>query len=102
MRLSVVHSHPMSDRKSSSITRGDLLSATEVAEEFAGSGISAVALRRWAREGQIPAVRFPSGRVRFRREDIEALLTPKVMSPDEASNAVGHHPVMAGQEALTW
>lgn len=82
--------------------QSELLTAREVTEQFPDSGLSEAALWRWAREGQIPVVRFPSGRVRFRREDIEALLTPKVMSPDEASSAVGHHSVMAGQEVLTW
>lgn len=39
-------------------------------------GIHSRTLRRWAREGRIPAVRLPSGRYKFWRADIEALLTP--------------------------
>lgn len=64
---------------------------------------SAQTVLRWARDGRLPTVTLPSGRRFFRREDIEALLTPKVMSPDEASSTTDHrHTVMAGQEVLTW
>lgn len=53
-----------------------LLTTAEVITEFPELGISQQALRIWARTGKIPAVRLPSGRLRFRHEDIEALLRP--------------------------
>jgi excisionase family DNA binding protein len=31
-------------------------------------------VRRWAREGKIPAVKLPSGEYRFRREDVDDLI----------------------------
>lgn len=48
-----------------------LMSAKEVAEMF---GVSQSTVSRWATEGILPTLRLPSGRPRFRREDIEALM----------------------------
>lgn len=31
-------------------------------------------IRRWVREGKLPVVRMPSGRMKFRRIDIDALM----------------------------
>lgn len=36
-------------------------------------GISDETLRRWVERGQITYIRLPSGRLRFRRSDIEAV-----------------------------
>lgn len=36
-------------------------------------GVSDETLRRWVDRGQIRFIRLPSGRLRFRREDIEAV-----------------------------
>lgn len=63
----------------------DLLTATEIVQEFPKAGFTAQRLRRWAREGLIPVVRYPSGRVHFRRSDVEALLTPRVASGIESA-----------------
>ena len=49
----------------------ELYTAAQVAEMYSTSADS---VRRWAREGRIPVVTLPSGRVRFRREDVEKLL----------------------------
>ncbi len=38
-------------------------------------GISADTLRRWEKHGRIASFRTPTGHRRFRRADIEALLT---------------------------
>ena len=35
-------------------------------------------VRRWVKEGRLAPVRLPSGRMRFRRSDVEAQLTPDV------------------------
>jgi len=55
-----------------------LMTARQVVDLWPDAGLTRSQLWRWAREGLIPAVKYPSGRVRFRREDIEALLTPEV------------------------
>lgn len=38
-------------------------------------GISADTLKRWERDGRIRSTRTPTGHRRFRRGDVEALLT---------------------------
>lgn len=50
-------------------------------------GVTAGTLHRWAKKGQIPHVRFPSGRMRFHRADIEALLTPVVAAVPASHDA---------------
>ncbi len=59
----------------------ELLSTKEAAELLPQT--SAATLARWAREGKVPVVRLPSGRMFFRREDIEALLVPTTESAEE-------------------
>jgi excisionase family DNA binding protein len=51
-----------------------LLKADDVAEVL---NTSAETVRRWAREGKLSAVVLPSGAIRFRRDDVEALLQPR-------------------------
>jgi excisionase family DNA binding protein len=48
-----------------------LLTAREVADLL---GVSAGALLRWTRAGDVPAVKLPSGAVRYRPEQIDAWL----------------------------
>jgi excisionase family DNA binding protein len=48
-----------------------LLTAREVAELL---GVSTGALLRWTRAGEVPAVKLPSGAVRYRPEEIDAWL----------------------------
>jgi len=50
----------------------ELLTARQVVEQYPDSGLSRNSLWRWARDGLIRAVKYPSGRVRFRRADVEA------------------------------
>jgi excisionase family DNA binding protein len=52
---------------------GPLLTTTEVAE---ACNVEPETVRRWAREGRIAAITLPGGLKRFRREDVDALLTP--------------------------
>ena len=48
------------------------------AEEFAqAAGVTPTTVYRWAREGLVRTIRLPGGSVRFRQEDVEAVLTPK-------------------------
>jgi len=53
--------------------RPKLLTTDEVAEEC---GVLPDTVRTWAREGRIPTITLPGGHKRFRREDVDALLTP--------------------------
>lgn len=65
----------MNSRKASKQT--ELLSASQAS---AMTGLaSARTFLRWAKAGEIPFVRLPSGRIFFRRSDIEALVTPVVI-----------------------
>jgi excisionase family DNA binding protein len=56
----------------------DLLPPAESAKLI---GISRDTLKRWEKKGRITALRTPEGHRRFRRRDVEALLT----EPIEAS-----------------
>lgn len=51
----------------------DLLTAPKVADLL---GVSDETVRRWAEDGRLPHITLPSGQRRFRREDIEKILTP--------------------------
>lgn len=51
----------------------DLMTAEQVAALIP---VHPETVRRWSREGKIPVVRLPSGRKRYRRVDVEALLAP--------------------------
>jgi hypothetical protein len=62
----------------------ELLAAKIAAQLIPGSA-SYQSLLRWARQGKVPFVRLPSGRMFFRRSDIEALLTPVELDPEGSS-----------------
>lgn len=68
----------------------ELLTARQVVEQYPEAGFSQNALWRWAREGLMECVKLPSGRVRFRRADIEALLVPTVETSDRPLPGLGH------------
>lgn len=50
-----------------------LLNTSEVADLC---NVEAETVREWARERRIPTITLPNGHKRFRREDIERMLTP--------------------------
>lgn len=52
-----------------------LLTTSEVAR---ACSVDAETVRRWAREGRIAAITLPGGLKRFRREDVERMLTPTI------------------------
>lgn len=52
----------------------DLLTPAEAGQMLGKSGET---LRRWAALDRIPHIRYPSGQIRFRRADVEAILKPK-------------------------
>jgi excisionase family DNA binding protein len=56
-----------------------LLTARQVAELL---GVSVGSLLRWARAGQVPATKLPSGAVRFRPEEIDRWLETRAMAGD--------------------
>jgi len=56
-----------------------LLTTGQVAAQF---GVSDEAVRRWAAKGLINAIVLPSGRRRFRAEDIARFLEPTPVAED--------------------
>jgi excisionase family DNA binding protein len=52
----------------------ELLTARSVAAEL---GVCPTTVLRWTRRGQIPAIRLPSGQLRYRRDDLEAWLAKR-------------------------
>jgi excisionase family DNA binding protein len=56
-----------------------LLTARELAEQL---GISTGALLRWTRAGRIPAVKLPSGAIRYAPERINAWLETQATAGD--------------------
>ncbi len=68
---------------------------TAMVAELLGMNIQMV--RKYAREGRIPAYKLPGGRaIRFMRDEVVALLlaNPVVDGPEEA--AIEAHPAMGG------
>lgn len=55
----------------------DLLTAQQVAEVF---GINRSTVSRWGLRGVLPCVRIGKGFVRYRREDVERLLSSDVVT----------------------
>lgn len=63
------------------MNRDDLLTSGQAA---AIVGVTDETIRRWAEDGKVRHMRLPSGRFRFRRSDIEALL--EVVEPEVAAS----------------
>lgn len=53
---------------------GRLLTARVVAEQLA---VSSETVLRWVRRGELPAIRLPSGALRFREDEIDGWLTAR-------------------------
>jgi excisionase family DNA binding protein len=49
----------------------ELLTAQEVAERLS---VHVESVRRWTRRGELPAVRLPSGRYKYRADDVDAMI----------------------------
>lgn len=58
----------------------DLIGSIEAAKRL---GVSDETVRRWCEDRKIRHIRLPGGRLRFRPEDIDEMLTP--VEPIEAS-----------------
>lgn len=74
----------------------ELLTARQVVEQYPDSGLSRNSLWRWARDGLLACVKYPSGRVRFRRADVEALLEPQAAGGPASAPSAGS-PSAAGE-----
>lgn len=63
----------------------DLLTTGEAAAYLTGRGlpVSDETLRRWAEGSKVRHVKTPSGRLRFARADLDAILSP--VEPTEAT-----------------
>jgi excisionase family DNA binding protein len=53
---------------------GRLLTAREVAERL---GLSTETVLRWVRQGKLPALRLPSGTIRFQQNDLDGWLAER-------------------------
>jgi excisionase family DNA binding protein len=53
--------------------KATLLTTSEVAEMCQ---VTSNTVSRWVREGRIAAITLPGGKLRFRRSDVEEMLTP--------------------------
>jgi len=60
-----------------------LLTAPQVAEMLS---VSAETVRSWVKSGRIPHITLPSGKHRFRRADIEAILAGPTAETAEATS----------------
>ena len=63
-----------------------LLTAREVAEQF---GVCVTTVLRWTRAGTLPAIRLPSGQIRYRAEQLDAWLEQRATQNREALTADG-------------
>lgn len=60
------------------MTHADLLTTAEVASLFR---VTEATVNRWVRDGKIASIPLPGGKGnRYRRSDVEALLSPEVSS----------------------
>lgn len=59
-----------------------LLTAREVAEQLS---VSNETILRWTRCGELPAIRFPGGALRFREDALDAWLTKRATPGGELS-----------------
>jgi excisionase family DNA binding protein len=64
------------------VTDSELLSTSGAAAVL---GVSDETVRRWAEERKIRHVRLPSGHLRFRRSDLDAVLAPVEPTAEAAS-----------------
>jgi excisionase family DNA binding protein len=55
-----------------------LLTARQVAELI---GVSPETILRWARRGELPAIRLPGGAIRFRQDDLDNWLQERTATP---------------------
>ena len=63
-----------------------LLTAREVAELL---GFSRETILRWTRAGELPAIRLPGGKIRYRPDAIEAWLEARAVGePDPSEGTI--------------
>lgn len=59
-----------------------LLTARDVAELL---GVTPATVLRWTRQGALPAVRLPSGQIRYRPEELDAWLLRRATAGDSVA-----------------
>jgi excisionase family DNA binding protein len=59
---------------------GRLVTARELAEHL---GVSAETVLRWTRRGELPAIKLPSGAIRYREADVEERLAEWATNREE-------------------
>ena len=78
---------------------GQLLTARTVGELL---DVHAETVLRWTRRGALPAIRLPSGQIRFREEDIAAWLAARATVADTGpTSKAGPGGAVTPTEALT-
>lgn len=60
----------------------ELITTAEAAAMIPGCNEQTV--RRWAKAGRLPVVQLPSGKLLFRRGDIEELLVPRFLTSERS------------------
>lgn len=72
------------------MSAGRLLTARAVAERL---DLSPETVLRWVRRGDLPAIRLPSGAIRFREDDVEAWLEERATTErGVVTNPAGRRP----------
>lgn len=62
----------------------NLLTVAEVASLF---GVQPNTVRQWGKNGKLPLVKTPTGRLRVRSEDVEALIRQQYEGRDDADRS---------------
>ena len=80
---------------------GQLLTARHVADLL---DVSAETILRWTRQGELPAIRLPSGQLRYSAAALDAWLSERAtMKAADAAEECDHHdtPTAAHQDTAT-
>jgi excisionase family DNA binding protein len=65
---------------------GQLLTARDVAELL---GVTPATVLRWTRQNQLPAVRLPSGAIRYREVELDEWLAVRAVGADTITSQDG-------------
>ena len=65
----------------------ELLTARQLAGEL---DVSSETVLRWTRRGEVPAIRLPSGALRYSRDALDAWLAAHVIGPEKCDGPAAH------------